>query len=97
MMISFATLLFLVASSCTMIEATTTNNMNARPYVIANDADNNKYATNYHQAEYFEVYSPLIQTQYSEVFWEMQDAVPLPKKIVERFANDKVMAVIGEF
>ena len=44
--------------------------------------------------EWFEIYSPPIRSQYSQVYWTMQDAVPLPKDIVERF-DGKVMAVTG--
>ena len=44
--------------------------------------------------EYFETYSPLIETRYSQVFWTMMKAVPLPQALVERFAG-KVMAITG--
>jgi hypothetical protein len=69
------------------------SNMNGKPgqYKIANA---NVYATDYHQNKYFEVYSPVIKTRYSEVYWTMQDPVPLPPEIVKKFAN-KVMAITG--
>ena len=44
--------------------------------------------------EYFDVYSPPITSQYGETFWTKMDDVPLPKEIVERFA-DGVIAVTG--
>ena len=39
-------------------------------------------------------YSPVISTQYSEVFWTMMDPVPLPQQVVDRFKG-KIMAVVG--
>ena len=77
--------------------ATATTTMNSRPYVIANpnlDTTASSYSTEYPDSEYFEVYSPLIRTRYSEVFWSFLDSVPLPTEIVDRFRN-KVMAVTG--
>ena len=60
--------------------------------------------------EYFDVYSPVINSKYSEVkenisfvklsktcskvFWTMMDPVPLDKDIVEKFKG-KTMAVVG--
>jgi hypothetical protein len=44
--------------------------------------------------EYFDVYSPEIRTRYSQVFWTMMDAVPLPPDLVARF-DGKVMAITG--
>lgn len=66
-------------------------NMNAGQYLIANSE---AFPTSYHDHEYFDVYSPLIKTRYSEVYWRMQEAVPLPTDIQERF-KDKIMAVTG--
>lgn len=37
--------------------------------------------------EHFDVYSPKLETRYSEVYWTMQEAVPLPQNILERFNN----------
>ena len=45
--------------------------------------------------EYFEVYSPPIKSQYSQVFWTKLPTVPLPDDIVQRFAGGKGMAVVG--
>jgi len=64
-------------------------NMNM-DYKIANSET---YSSKY-DSEYFEVYSPLIKSQYSQVVWRMLDPVALPKDIIERFEN-KVMAVVG--
>ena len=44
--------------------------------------------------EYFDVYSPVINSKYSEVYWTMMDPVPLDKTIVEKF-HGKTLAVIG--
>jgi len=45
-------------------------------------------------AEYFDVYSPEIQSLYSQVFWKGLSAVDLPDDIVKRY-DGKGMAVIG--
>ena len=39
-------------------------------------------------------YSPVISTQYSEVFWTMMDPVPLPQHVVDSFKG-KIIAVVG--
>ena len=44
--------------------------------------------------EYFDIYSPLVKTRYSQVYWTMMESVPLPPALVQRFAG-KVMAVTG--
>ena len=44
--------------------------------------------------EYFDVYSPLVKTRYSQVYWTMMDSVPLPPALVQRFAG-KTMAITG--
>merc|ERR1712194_664010 len=44
--------------------------------------------------EYFDLYSWPIKTRYSEVYWIMQDAIPLPANITSRFKN-KTMAIVG--
>eukprot|EP00005_Dracoamoeba_jomungandri_P011599 CAMPEP_0174265228 /NCGR_PEP_ID=MMETSP0439-20130205/25700_1 /TAXON_ID=0 /ORGANISM="Stereomyxa ramosa, Strain Chinc5" /LENGTH=693 /DNA_ID=CAMNT_0015351583 /DNA_START=91 /DNA_END=2172 /DNA_ORIENTATION=+ len=66
-------------------------------YVIANPNSRiATFSTDYgaKNAEFFDVYSPPIQTVYAEVYWTMMDPVKLPAEIVKRFDN-KVMAVIG--
>jgi len=79
--------------------------MNGRPgqYKIANgdpvasyNSGGTTYSTDYdrNETEYFEVYSDLIRTRYSEVHWRMSSPIPLPDGIVSRFRN-KVMAVVG--
>lgn len=64
--------------------------MNGDGYEVANAPT---FSSDY-TADYFEVYSPLIRSQYSEVFWRMQEPVSLPDEIQERFAN-KVMSIVG--
>jgi len=44
--------------------------------------------------EYFDTYSPLISTLYSQVYWIMQDPVPIPPELVKRF-DGKAMAITG--
>jgi hypothetical protein len=44
--------------------------------------------------EYFDVYSPVIRTRYSQVYWTMMEPVKLPDDIVSRFAG-KAMAITG--
>ena len=46
------------------------------------------------KTEYFDVYSPEIQTLYGQVFWTMMEGTPLPPEIVSRFRN-RTMAVVG--
>lgn len=79
-------------------------NMNPGSYVIANDLkQKTKRGFNTHyRAEYFDVYSPVIRTYYSQVFWAAMDKVPLPPEIVARFrdahnssSDGKVMAIVG--
>ena len=90
---------YLVVSSLPLIISRFTKvsaeNMNGKPgqYQIANGLSGVKFSTDY-DSEYFEVYSPLIRSRYSEVVWKMSDAIPLPEDIRERFFG-KVMSVVG--
>eukprot|EP01051_Picozoa_sp_SAG22_P005472 SAG22_NODE_326_length_12283_cov_248.386408_3_plen_736_part_00 len=43
---------------------------------------------------YFDVYSPPIRTQYSQVWWTMMRDVPLPAGLVEQF-DRKAIAIVG--
>ena len=45
-------------------------------------------------SRYFDVYSPLVKTRYSQVYWTMMPSVPLPDEVVQRFAG-KTMVVTG--
>jgi len=45
-------------------------------------------------AEYFDVYSDIINSTYAEVIWKTLDPVSLPAEIVSRFAN-KTIAIVG--
>ena len=42
----------------------------------------------------FDVYSPPIRTQYSQVWWTMMRDVPLPPEVVAEF-DGKAMAIVG--
>mmetsp|Transcript_48596 Transcript_48596/g.135802 ORF Transcript_48596/g.135802 Transcript_48596/m.135802 type:complete len:784 (-) Transcript_48596:90-2441(-) len=44
---------------------------------------------------YFDVYSPPIETLYSQVFWKGLKPVRLPEEVVQRYANGGAMAVVG--
>ena len=78
-----------------MAMSTYAKTMNDGTYEIANDLDSSgSYATDYPTAEYFDVYSPPIRTQYAQVFWAQMEAVKLPADIIERFAN-RTMAIVG--
>ena len=75
-----------------------TSNMNKGgiPYAIANP-DLSKgvtYNLDYTGQKYFDVYSDIIQTQYSQIWWTMGPNYPIPKEIVEQFAG-KVIAITG--
>jgi len=54
---------------------------------------NTDYADKGH--EYFDVDSPLINSTYAQVYWTLMDKVSLPAHIVDRFANNKTMAITG--
>ena len=86
----------LVASLLFVLLSANAKTMNDGRYEIANGLDSNKkgYATDYSNAEYFDVYSPLIRTNYAQVFWAQMETVPLPPEIIERFAN-RTMAIVG--
>ena len=44
--------------------------------------------------EYFDVYSPVINSKYSEVYWTMMDPVPLDQEIIDKFKG-KTLAIVG--
>lgn len=73
------------------------SNMNG-PYTLANPlSPAAARVTEYSSRagiEYFDVYSPPIQTRYGTVYWTMMDPVPLPPALVQRF-DGKVMAIVG--
>ena len=83
-----------VSNAITSTGANNNKNMNGL-YNIANPNMNskNKYNTLYsargEQVEYFDVYSPPIQTRYGEVFWTLMDPVKLPQDIQDKFKNLK--------
>eukprot|EP01062_Namystynia_karyoxenos_P058476 TRINITY_DN4_c0_g1_i1.p1 TRINITY_DN4_c0_g1~~TRINITY_DN4_c0_g1_i1.p1 ORF type:complete len:752 (+),score=166.73 TRINITY_DN4_c0_g1_i1:99-2258(+) len=67
-------------------------NMNPAKYEIANALPGHPGGG--YRGKYFDIYSPAMNYKYSEVFWRMQEAVPLPPDVVARY-NDSVMAVTG--
>ena len=72
------------------------SNMNGE-YLLSNSHPNGKWDSNYAkfgEVEYMDVYSPLISSQYSEVYWTMMDPVPLDTAVKEKFKG-KIMAVVG--
>lgn len=75
-------------------------NMNGNVYGISNPnyTDNVQFSTSYStinsSTEYFDVYSPVITSQYAMVYWTMMPPVPLPANIVKRF-NGKKIAIVG--
>lgn len=77
------------------IEVLSNMNEGGIPYVISNPSSHGKYSTEFsdESPEYFDVYGQ-IQTRYSQVYWILNDPIPLPSDIVKRFAG-KVMAITG--
>ena len=45
--------------------------------------------------EYFDIYSPMLSSVYSQVIWTTLPTVSLPDEIVKRFAGGKPMAILG--
>ena len=84
----------------TLIIACAFPNMNGDVYGISNPnyTDPAKFSTQYYDinstTEYFEVYSPVITSQYAMVYWTMMPPVPLPEHIVTRFQGKKI-AIVG--
>mmetsp|Transcript_5349 Transcript_5349/g.12259 ORF Transcript_5349/g.12259 Transcript_5349/m.12259 type:complete len:752 (-) Transcript_5349:68-2323(-) len=69
--------------------------MNANAYyAIANGKSPAGLMRGSYRGEFFDVLSPPIKYNYSQVFWTVQEAVPLPPDLVKRF-DDKVMVVTG--
>jgi hypothetical protein len=63
-------------------------------YTISNPAPGFEGKTYPFYGEYFEVDSPTLKMQYSEVYWQTLPAVPLPANVVKRYQNE-TMAIIG--
>jgi len=72
------------------------SNMNGNYLVTRTDEVISDYNTDFSSKghEYFDIYTPPIITQYGQVYWTMQDPVPLPEDIVARFAEG-VIAITG--
>ena len=44
-------------------------------------------------ARYFDVYTPVFSSLYSQVFWTALKPVDIPQEVIDRYANGGVMAV----
>jgi len=77
---------------------TVTNNMNG-DYLLsnANTDSPQKWDSSYakfENVEYFDAYSPVINSKYSEVYWTMMDPVPLEQAVIDKFKG-KTLAIVG--
>ena len=54
-----------------------------------------RYADYPGTVEYFDIYSPVLSSVYSQVIWTTFPTIPLPAEIVKRFAGGKPMAILG--
>eukprot|EP01060_Flectonema_neradi_P014145 TRINITY_DN20862_c0_g1_i1.p1 TRINITY_DN20862_c0_g1~~TRINITY_DN20862_c0_g1_i1.p1 ORF type:complete len:767 (+),score=171.44 TRINITY_DN20862_c0_g1_i1:37-2337(+) len=99
-----ATMLTLLAGASVSAQAfvpSNAPNMNGE-YVLSETPNgkgtSEKFPLNYKDypggVEYFDVYSPLITSRYSQVFWTGLEPVKLPQDIVDRYAG-KGMAIVG--
>jgi hypothetical protein len=79
-----------------IIGFTNGENMNGLYQVASGERQNVKFNSDFGSRgfEYFDVYSKPISTRYAEVYWKDQQITPLPKKIVERFAN-RTLVITG--
>ena len=46
-------------------------------------------------ARYFDVYTPVFSTLYSQVYWDALKPVNIPQDVIDRYANGGVMAMVG--
>ena len=46
-------------------------------------------------ARYFDVYTPVFSTLYSQVFWTALAPVDIPQDVIDRYANGGVMAMVS--
>ena len=79
------------------LAVTSQNTANKNPtlkYTISNPAPGYEGQTFPFQGESFEVTTPSMVTQYSQVFWQPLPAVALPDAIIKRFANATI-AITG--
>jgi len=77
-----------------LLSVCTLGEMNG-PYTLSNYSGGQHfvYGTG-HRGSFIDVYSWNISTRYSEVYWTMQPAVPLPADFVARYAG-RVVALTG--
>ena len=84
---------------CASFEPSSRSNMNGI-YALSSTPkqDVSKFPKQYRDypggANYFDVYSPVITSLYSQVFWKGLEPVSIPSQVREEF-DGKVMAVIG--
>lgn len=86
---------FLAFAFATFGHASSQNmNQGGLPYRIANapDFDTDELSKTY---EYFDVYSKPIKTLYSQVHWTSHGNLALPDDVIDRYQDDKVMALMG--
>jgi hypothetical protein len=69
-------------------------NMNPLKYTIANPPPGSEGKEYTFVGDHFEVDTPVLRMQYSQVYWQSLPAVPLPANIVAQFANSSI-AVTG--
>ena len=55
-----------------------------------------RYADYPGTVEYFDIYSPVLSSVYSQVIWTTFPSISLPDEIVKRFAGGKPMWSMGE-
>ena len=90
-----------VAASCATLPPTTVPNMNGE-YVLSatpqSEGTQEKFPLNFKDypngVEHFDVYSPVVTSLYSQVYWTGMPPIDLPEEIVKKYAG-KGMAVVG--
>lgn len=45
--------------------------------------------------DFFDAYSPVFSTLYSQIWWAGLDPQPIPAAVAQRYAGGKIMAVVG--
>ena len=64
------------------------------PNLSSKNPYNTEYSKRSDDVEYFDVYSPPVQTRYGEVYWTLMDPVPLSAEIQQKFKNSTI-AIVG--
>jgi hypothetical protein len=82
-------------AACLLVASVSAQNMHAdQPYLIANAMPGHESRKDTFVGEQFIVYSPPLNSKYSQVFWKSMTPVGLPKEIVDRFSASS-MAITG--